>query len=126
MPPIEESDFVHKCVIWERTGFNRDNEPILAAPVEYDCRWVWDNRTSSTPDGTPVELTARVAVPIVVPTRSLFWKGCLDEWVDDGRQEIHESQMVTRADDIQGKNQRREYGLVRFRSKLPVGTPLPE
>lgn len=125
MPPIEEADLIEDIVVWERTGFNRENEPVLAAPVELCCRWVDTNRLVTGPEGTPIELSAQIAFPQKVPTRSVCWRGCLDDWDDTGKQELHEIISRSYAKDIDGKVNRYEYNLTRFRGSLPANTPAP-
>lgn len=80
---------------------------------------------TSSPEGKEVEIVARVAAPVEVPEGSIFWLGLLDEWIDDGLQELFRVVSRSKAKDIGGKNTRIEYELGRFRSKLPANTTEP-
>ena len=123
MPPIEESDFVEDIVVWERTGFNRENEPVLDSPVERCARWVDTHRLVTGPDGTPIELTAQLAFSQKIPTRSVVWRGKLEDWDATEEQELHEIVSRSHAKDIDGKINRYEYNVTRFRGTLPANTP---
>jgi hypothetical protein len=104
---------------------DRDNEPFLDSPQEYPCRFTWDGRTITTEQGIQVTTDGRIAIPATIPARSLVWEGLLAEWDNTGGQTIYEVVSSSRADDIQGKNTRREYDLMRFRGTLPDSTPEP-
>jgi hypothetical protein len=123
MPPIEEADFIHTAVVWPFLRMNRDNEPVLDAPIEVPCRWVPDQRQSVNQDGIEVTITARLACPIDLLPRSVAWKGELRAFDSSETADLHEVVSSGIVDDVQGKNTRREYDLARFRGKLPTDTP---
>jgi hypothetical protein len=124
MPPIEVADLLDTAVLWAFVRMNRDDEIVLADPIEIPVRWVWHQRVATNETGNPIEITAQIATDCVIPGRSLVWYGEAKDWTDTP-QELYEVVSVSRAKGIDNKFERREYDLTRFRSSLPSGTATP-
>lgn len=122
MPPIEEADYIHQATVWVRTGYDRDDEPVLAPPVNAQCRFVWTDRLLTDDRGNKINVTAEIAVSLDLPTRSLVWFGPLSRYTEEIDRKIYEVVSKDMAFDLLGKNVRKEYGLTRFRGSLPAGT----
>ena len=124
MPHMELSYRRQKAVLWEATGVDDYNEPIVSAPEELDCRWVNKRREMVGNDGTPIAVDATVVVDREIPINSLMWEGSLDDLpagtsftVADGQ--IMKVLLCNRTPDIKARVNRYTAGLMRFRDVLP-------
>ena len=119
MPPPETFDLFQTAVLWRKVGQTRDNEPIVSAAEEVDCRWRWGRRESVGPEGAPIAFDARVALEEEIPDGSVMWLGELRDFRDTGRQPLMTTVTIDGTPDVKGREFRYEYGLMRFKGRLP-------
>jgi hypothetical protein len=124
--PPPEQDFPHVAVLWVRLGTDRRGNPLLAAPVEVPCRWVYSNRISQDQNGEAVTLTATAKVDRMIPVGSLMWRGTFADmpagtgpWAAGSQP----SEVLTyeEADDVRAREVYREVGMGRWRASPPAG-----
>src|SRR5688572_27869153 len=103
MPPPEAFDLFQTAVLWRKVGQTRDNEPIVSAAEEVDCRWRWGRRESVSPEGTPIAFDARVALEVEIPDGSVMWLGELRDFADTGRQRLMTTTTIDATPDVKGR-----------------------
>lgn len=96
-----------------RTGYDRYGRPIVAEPVEIDCRWVrqYGVVETSSSDQTArhgtTEILATVVVDREITVGSGMWKGSLDSWYGVGsannNSDVLEVAAYIEADDVRGR-----------------------
>lgn len=120
-PPIETIGRTVTAVLWEKTGSNQYNEPVLTEPVEIMVRW--EDRVEQGNDrfGRPVTFVANLVVAQTIPVGSLMTKGSLDDWYVSGsagdQTKLLEVDQFLEIDDIKGRVVRRVARLCRFRRR---------
>lgn len=123
MPPLEESDFVHAAVLWEKVRDDRRGEPVVKSPREIECRWVSGRRQSVSRTGEVIALEANLATAEDVPEGSVVWRGELRDFVNDGTNRFYKIETSSETSDVKGRETTYEYGLVRFKNSLPEIDP---
>lgn len=68
------------CVYWAPTGgYNRNNDPILSAPVQMTCRWVDVHELFMDQDDKQVVSNAKVYTELDVQPQGYLKLGLLDD-----------------------------------------------
>lgn len=111
---------IHDATLWAVNGFGADGQPTYADPIAIKCRWDDTAMATSEVDKSTTKEDGCAVVGIKIPLRSVMLRGFEDTGTGD-----HDLLMeVTRydeADDLKGRDQYREVGMMRFRGTLPNG-----
>lgn len=127
MPPLERTDCKQDALYWERTGWDREVNPVTADPVALKVRWVNKRREVIDRHGNTIALDATAVVKQEVADGSLMWLGTLAEWQGTGSGLVENQLMQVvwfdSATDIKHRvaagHVRRTVGLMRFRDAVP-------
>lgn len=132
MPPVERMDMKDRAVLWGYIRSGRDGEPLIDRPVEILCRWEEGQIEIPNPDGSFLTVDIVLATKQDFPLNSILWEGQLvydDTFLSpDGTTypasgptlKLYEAVTRTRAKDIKGRGLRYEFGLRRYKDKLPT------
>jgi hypothetical protein len=132
MPSPEYGSRHQMAVLWEWTGVNRYNEPLIGPQEEITVRWEDMSKDMRRADGTmiTVDATAHVDPDRVIPIGSLMWKGEAADlppgtYFDAEDLEIMEVVAVDFTPDVKARTQYREVGLARFKKALASSVTPP-
>lgn len=125
MPHQETAYRRQTAVLWECTGKDRTNEPILSSPREIKVRWNNDQSSMLDESNTVVRVDALVETTCDVPVDSILWLGCLEDWYGTGsgsdESQLMQVRLFQKTPDLKGRAFYRRAGLLRFRGVLPTG-----
>jgi hypothetical protein len=83
MPDVSVVNLLQKAVLWARTGFGRDGDPIVSdTPVELRVRWVGSKSLAQSSQETPEARPVQVDVDRDIATGSRLWLGELADLPD--------------------------------------------
>lgn len=122
MPPLEYTDFHNRAMLWEVVGHTKNSMPKLSSPVQICCQWEEGQIEMVTPDGQNLVVDVVMATNRNISNGCLLWEGTeeqLAEYDDAPPRDIYEVIMRSRADSLNGRVRRYEYGLKRFKDTLP-------
>lgn len=122
MPPIERTDFNDRMVVWEYVRGDRNDEPIVLAPVELPCRWEDSDLEVPNPFGSNIDgMDSMIATIVQIRMNSIVWKGTLQNLEAYPKQippfDICEVILRATGTDLKGRDNRYEYGLRRYKNK---------
>jgi hypothetical protein len=123
MPAVELASRRQKAVYWACTGHDGYGEPVLAAPIELDVRWVARQTEMVSADGNVVGLDATAVVDRDIPIDSILWLGTLATFYGVGSAGSPSGLMVVKAFnsalDIKARVSKRSVGMMRYKDRLP-------
>lgn len=132
MPPIEEMDCNQPAVLWRIRGGNyhgegvldENGEPLLEDPYQIYVRWENVMREVVAPDGATVTIFAELVVTEPIPTNSLLWRGCLEDFLGTGSgaddadlMQVHSYEEIP---SYHARAVKREVTLKKFKDTLPA------
>jgi hypothetical protein len=131
MPPFEYDDLNQQAVLLppQMAGTiprtNRMGEIVYDLPVQIPVRWVYVKRESKDAKGNTISIDADVVAAVSIVVGSLLLLGTMGSYVGTGSaggDAVEFMRVETRnwGEDIKGRIVRYEYGLCRFRGKLPA------
>lgn len=77
MVVVETSSLHQKAVLWVRTGFDSNGEPVVSSPVEISCRWEDVTREVAGENDAPITIDAMIWTTQDIAKGSMLWKGAL-------------------------------------------------
>lgn len=121
MPPLEHMDMRDPAVLWTMSRHDRDGFPLVNSPTEICCRWEEKNLEMTDADGNRIVVDAVLAVGRNLVMGSLLWAGKLCDLPDSGEppRDLYEVVLRDRGSDLKGRVTRYEFGLKRYKDKLP-------
>lgn len=131
MPPIERTDLRDRAVMWGYIRSGRDGDPLVARPLEIACRWEEGNIELPDESGSRIMVDVILAAKQSIPVNSIMWEGKLlvdDTFLaPDGTTYpalgptifLYEVVIRWRSPDLKKRAVRYEYGLRRYKDKLP-------
>lgn len=122
--PSPEVIFRHqKAVLWELSGRDDYNEPLVSAPTEIWVRWNHNRSEALDAQGNKIALDAQAVVGQSIPLGSTLALGSLAEWYGTGSagEASEVMQVITSSEmrDVKGRLVGRSVGLKRFRDVPP-------
>lgn len=120
MPPIEDSDLIHKAVYWPFTGPDDYGNNTVGEPVEIDCRWNAKRGQTTDPKGNVIAYDADLVTDREVLVGSNMWRGELADWDDTTKDDLMLVVTNEDTDDMKGRFTRYGCKLRRFRDNLPT------
>lgn len=128
MPDYQTAHRLQYAVLWEFVRADSHGEPVVAAPVELEVRWVAKRREMIGPEGTPVAVDATAVVNRDVVVGSIMWLGKkvdLPAGTSSFGGELDAETLMqvvamNRTSDIKQRAVRRTAALVRFRGTVPT------
>lgn len=121
MPPLEHMGMVNNAVLWTVLRHDRDGFPLVTTPVEVCCRWEEKNIEMVDPDGNRILVDVILAVPQQIAVNSLMWEGKECDLPESGipTTDLYEVVARDRGDSLTGRVRRWEFGLKRYKDRLP-------
>lgn len=121
MPAVEEQGLTKLAVYWEISGRDEFADPTFLDPVEIPVRWEHMHREMTDPQGQSIIISAKVASKQRLKDGSVLYLGTYDQYlgVGSGSDEGGIMQVVgyEQADDIRGREVRREALLSRYKRR---------
>lgn len=122
MPSQETAFRRQKAVVFDITGRDRYNEPVVSPGREISVRWNNDQGEMLDSEGNRVRIDASVEVAEDIRVGSLMVQSELIDWYGSGSgnndSDLMQVVVVNRTPDIKGRAVYRRLGLVRFRREL--------
>lgn len=118
MPSPFRKNLIHDAVLYKRIGFGADGQPVYDSGSVVRVRFDDTLIATSEPDKSTTKEDAAAVVALDIPLRSLLLRG----FEPTGTGQVDDLYEVTRfdkTDDVRGRDQYREVGLMRFRGTLP-------
>lgn len=88
MPPLETKDLLRAAVLWNFIGYDNDNKPLHAAPVQLTppagVRWTWKRTMITDAQNNTFWIDAQAVVAQKIDPDSLMWLGTLGDWYGTG------------------------------------------
>ena len=122
MPPLETMDRHQWIVFWEFTGQDDHGLPVVANGIEIKVRWVDKMAQVIDPTGNTVQSSAQVISDRTLPIMSILWKGRLRDVIGPPYNGLHVVIGDMTTPDIKNRNNRYEFGLMRYSQELPTRT----
>lgn len=121
MPPLEHMGMVNRAVVWTIARHDGDGFPLVLAPVDLRVRWEEKNTQMVDPDGERIQVDVIVTSPQQILVGSIMWEGTIATLPDSGAptSDIYEVVARDRGDELKGRVTRYEFGLKRYKDKLP-------
>lgn len=132
MPPLEQMDLHDPAVLWGYIRTDRNGEPVVAQPVQIMTRWEEGQLEIPRPGDTVLTVDAVIATNRNLALNSIIWEGQL---LPDGTylsyddvaypstgptKYIYEIVHRVRAKDVKARYRRYEFGLRRYKDRLPT------
>jgi hypothetical protein len=119
MVSVETNSLHQKCVLWSRTGFDSNGEPVVSYPVEISCRWEDVTREISGEDNTPITIDAMIWTGQDITKGSMLWKGALTD-LPSPATAVMEVVGFDATPDIKGRLFERVVYASRYKESLPT------
>ncbi len=122
MPPLEYMDFHSNLVLWSYISTDRQGDPTVAPPIQLPCRWEEGQlEIPSDPKGNFITVDSVIATIQDLVINSIVWEGKLTDLPTPTINLVYLYEVVvkTRAFDLKGRWNRYEFGLRRYKDKLP-------
>lgn len=107
-------------MLWERTGYDRYGDPVVADPVELRVRWEEKQDEYVDDKGTSRSIDAVVTVRRYLPVNSLMWEGRLVSYSEAQVNTRLEVTYCEKIPDLKGRVTGYWAGLTRFRDTNPA------
>lgn len=122
--PIEYEDLHDKAVVWVFTKSDRKGDPRVSSPIEVSVRWEEGNFEIPDAEGNRIQIDVTLATTRQLRVGSLMWEGSLVDLSTEyptniPTKDIYEVVLRNRAKDTKGMFTRWEFGLRRYKDKLP-------
>ncbi len=124
-PPLEQMDLTQTAILWEIVGYDRNGMPTISAGVEIPVRWEEGNTEMVDTNDQRILVDVSIASNRNIKVDSLMWEGSiadLNELAGTGSpppDDLYQVVMRIRAKDILGRYNRYEFGLKRYKDRLP-------
>lgn len=129
MPPLEHMDIREKAVLWEFVRMDRNAMPIVLAPVEISVRWEKEQRDALDKNGQQIVTGVTICSSRDIKLESIIWEGSLEDLAEEANgtayvptSDIYQVMTRIRAKDILQRVTRYEFGIKRFKDRLPDRT----
>ena len=119
MPALEASSLHQKAILWERTGWDANGEPVVSAPVEIACRWERVQREMLSEQDTTIAVDREVWVDQEIPVGSMLWEGELID-LPSPATDVLQVIAATKIPDIKGRDFERTVMVRRYKESLPT------
>jgi hypothetical protein len=120
MPALETSDLNQWAVLWSAGDYPDEfGNYVRNDPEEIRVRWEHGVRDLLDPKGNSIEINAIVFTRQEIPIGSNLWEGQLADFLGTGSigddDNIMQVKLEKRTPDVKARNNRRAYGLVRYK-----------
>lgn len=128
MPPLEHQHMTTTAVLWSMVRHDRDGFPLVSAPEQIRVRWEEADAEMVDDEGNRIRVDVVLTAPRQLVTGSLLWEGELASLplVDGVRtppRDLYEVISRVRGKDLKGRLLRYEFGLRRYKDRLPTIAP---
>lgn len=136
MPPLEQTDLIHRMLWWPRSSVNRYGQvKVLASSrTQLWCRWTDRRRDVLRPDGSIISIDATIATTRALTVGDIVWRGGLVDLPSNGltgtgtgtvdgelpEEDLMQVTTENVANDLKGGETRYEYGLMKWGNAVPV------
>lgn len=118
MPPLEHMDMTSNVVYWRLVRHDKNGFPLVVEAEEIHGRWEEINKEMVDDKGNRVQVDVILTVPQQLVMGSLMWEGELSDLPSPPR-DLYEVVGRDRGKDLKGYVTRYEFGLRRYKDKLP-------
>ncbi len=129
MPPLEHMDIREKAVLWEFVRMDRNAMPLVLAPIQISVRWEKEQRDALDKDGQQIVTDVTICSNRDIKLESIIWEGSLEDLAEETNGtayvptgDIYQVLTRIRAKDLLQRVTRYEFGIKRFKDRLPART----
>jgi hypothetical protein len=121
MPPLEDMDRTDRATYWAKVGDTDQGNPIVAAGVGLDVRWVEGQQEAVDLRGDVIAYDATVGVAMnqIILVDSIMALGEPEDFAGTGYHELFQVKKILATKDLKGRFTKRTAVLQRFMGELP-------
>lgn len=112
---------VNRAVVWPIARHDGDGFPLVLSPTDLRVRWEEKNIEMVDPNGERIQVDVILTSPQQIIIGSIMWEGTIATLPGSGvpTTNIYEVVARDRGDELKGRVTRYEFGLKRYKDKIP-------